>query len=134
MHDSTTLMISLLTESSPDTAAASPAAAAAAVVLLQAVVQQLPPAVLHAAAAAGCKGLRLAAEEYPSALSEVLHAEYAKLMVQVPIFAGRRKCQSDHCGVHASGLLCAAGALITVTAGKQIHVRYCVFDMDWIAL
>jgi hypothetical protein len=97
MYDSTHLMISLLTESSPDTGAASPAAAAAAVALLQAVVQHLPPAVLHAAAVGGCKGLRSAAEEYLS-VGEALHMQYARMVVQVPIFTSRRECQSAHHG------------------------------------
>jgi hypothetical protein len=119
MYDSTTLMISLLTESSPDTGAASPAAAAAAVVLLQAVAQHLPAAVLHAAAVSGCKGLRSAAEEYPSVLGEALHMQYAKLVVQVPIFTGRRECLSAHHGSPASGSR-LANALISVTAGKVV--------------
>jgi uncharacterized protein (DUF779 family) len=62
-------------------------------VLLQAVVQHLPPALLHAATVVGCKGLRPAGDEYPSALIEALHVQYAKLMVLVPVYAGRSEWQ-----------------------------------------
>lgn len=89
MNNSTTLTRGMLTvlEQHKGQAAAQKAAAG----LLQAVVHSVPPAVLAAAAAAGCEGLRPAADGCTLVLAQGLHSAYASLVVLLASYAGRRE-------------------------------------------